>query len=75
MHIAAMANVYVVRADEKLTGFCGLESAILPSTEAPITFALAFQLLADLGVSQTEASELINNVLFTPAGVEVQSCR
>jgi TolB-like protein/Tfp pilus assembly protein PilF len=36
--------------------------------------ALAFQLLADFHISQTTASELINNVLFTPPGVEVESC-
>ena len=36
--------------------------------------ALAFQLFADFHISQTTASELINNVLFTPPGVEVESC-
>jgi len=31
-------------------------------------------LFADFHISQTTASELINNVLFTPPGVEVESC-
>ena len=64
-----------MHADEKLTAFVELESAILQPAEASITFALAFQLLADFHISQAKASKLINNVLFTTAGVEVESCR
>jgi hypothetical protein len=64
---------FVVHADEKLTSFVELEAAILQRSVN--TFALAFQLLTDFHISQTTASELINNVLFTPPGVEVESCR
>ena len=65
---------FVVHADEKLTAFVELEAAIL-QLGASITFAPAFQLPADFHISQTTANELINNVLFTPPGVEVESCR
>ena len=51
-----------------------LEAAIL-QLRSVNTFAPAFQLLADFHISQTTASELINNVLFTTPGVEVESCR
>jgi hypothetical protein len=62
---------FVVHADEKLTAF---EAAIL-QLRSVNTFALAFQLLADFHISQTTASELINNVLFRPPRVEGESCR
>jgi hypothetical protein len=63
---------FVVHADEKLTSFVELEAGSL-TTEVSITFALAFQLLADFHISQTAASERLIT-LFAP-GVEVESCR